>query len=115
MRMIPELPVLCANATARPVCDHSRSAGFKGERALGKGEVMQSYQQRFIDLSVASTALRFGRFTLKSGRVSPYFFNAGQIHAGAALWQLGRCYAELLTDRGPEFEVLFGPAYKGIP
>jgi len=113
--MIPELPVLCANATARPVCDHSRSAGFKGERALGKGEVMRSYQQRFIDLSVASTALRFGRFTLKSGRVSPYFFNAGQIHAGAALWQLGRCYAELLTDRGPEFDVLFGPAYKGIP
>src|SRR5690625_7024492 len=76
---------------------------------------MRSYQQRFIDLSVASTALRFGRFTLKSGRVSPYFFNAGQIHAGAALWQLGRRYAELLTDRGPEFDVLFVPAYKGIP
>src|SRR5690625_7335267 len=76
---------------------------------------MRSYQQRFIDLAVASTALRFGRFTLKSGRVSPYFFNAGQIHAGAALWQLGRCYAELLNDRGPGFDVLFGPAYKGIP
>lgn len=76
---------------------------------------MKVYQQRFIDLAVASEALTFGQFTLKSGRVSPYFFNAGRFSSGAALWQLGRCYADLLNDAGAEFDVLFGPAYKGIP
>lgn len=76
---------------------------------------MKVYQQRFIDLAVASDALCFGQFTLKSGRVSPYFFNAGKFSGGAALWRLGRCYADLLTDCSVPFDVLFGPAYKGIP
>ena len=76
---------------------------------------MQSYQQQFIELSIARKALCFGEFTLKSGRVSPYFFNAGLFSSGAALAQLGRCYASAIIDSGVEFDVLFGPAYKGIP
>lgn len=76
---------------------------------------MHTYQQRFIELAVAQQALSFGEFTLKSGRVSPYFFNAGKFSSGAALWQLGCCYAETLIAAGVQFDVLFGPAYKGIP
>jgi orotate phosphoribosyltransferase len=76
---------------------------------------MQAYQQRFIELAVAHQALSFGEFTLKSGRVSPYFFNAGRFHSGRALLELGRCYAETLIDSGLSFDLLFGPAYKGIP
>src|SRR5690606_13185333 len=76
---------------------------------------MQTYQQRFIELAVAQQALSFGEFTLKSGRISPYFFNAGKFGSGAALWQLGQCYAETLVAAAVTFDVLFGPAYKGIP
>ena len=76
---------------------------------------MQSYQQQFIELALAREALRFGEFTLKSGRVSPYFFNAGLFCSGAALAQLGRCYASAIVASGVEFDALFGPAYKGIP
>ena len=76
---------------------------------------MQPYQQRFIELAIAQQALTFGEFTLKSGRVSPYFFNAGKFCSGAALRQLARCYAETLQASGVRFDVLFGPAYKGIP
>lgn len=76
---------------------------------------MHAYQQRFIELAIAQQALTFGEFTLKSGRVSPYFFNAGKFCSGAALWQLARCYAETLRASGVQFDVLFGPAYKGIP
>lgn len=76
---------------------------------------MQAYQQRFIELAVAQQALSFGEFTLKSGRISPYFFNAGKFASGAALWQLGQCYAETLINADVQFDVLFGPAYKGIP
>lgn len=76
---------------------------------------MQPYQQRFIELALAQQALTFGEFTLKSGRISPYFFNAGKFASGAALWQLARCYAETLRVSGVQFDVLFGPAYKGIP
>ncbi|HEY3699538.1 MAG TPA: orotate phosphoribosyltransferase [Spongiibacteraceae bacterium] len=76
---------------------------------------MQAYQQRFIELALAQQALTFGEFTLKSGRISPYFFNAGKFCSGAALWQLARCYAETLRATGVQFDVLFGPAYKGIP
>ena len=76
---------------------------------------MQAYQQQFIELAIARQALCFGEFTLKSGRTSPYFFNAGLFSTGAALAQLGRCYANAIIESGVEFDVLFGPAYKGIP
>jgi orotate phosphoribosyltransferase len=76
---------------------------------------MQAYQQAFIELALARGALRFGRFTLKSGRESPYFFNAGQFASGAALATLGACYADAIAVAGMNFDMLFGPAYKGIP
>ena len=76
---------------------------------------IQKYQQQFIELAVTYDALRFGEFTLKSGRISPYFFNAGQFQTGKALAQLGYCYAAALIESGIEFDMLFGPAYKGIP
>ena len=75
---------------------------------------MKPYQQSFLDLALAKNALRFGEFTLKSGRVSPYFFNAGMIDSGAALATLGRAYAQAALDSGIVFDMLFGPAYKGI-
>lgn len=76
---------------------------------------MHTYQQQFIELAIAREALCFGDFTLKSGRTSPYFFNAGRFCSGAALAQLGRCYAHAIVASGIEFDLLFGPAYKGIP
>ena len=76
---------------------------------------MHNYQLEFIDLALAREALRFGRFTLKSGRESPYFFNAGQFSDGASAAALGRCYAAALATSGVEYDMLFGPAYKGIP
>lgn len=76
---------------------------------------MKPYQQQFIELALACEALSFGQFTLKSGRVSPYFFNAGRFSSGRALWQLGQCYAAALEDHGARYDCLFGPAYKGIP
>ncbi|GAB3311935.1 orotate phosphoribosyltransferase [Haliea atlantica] len=76
---------------------------------------MQAYQQEFIELARRYQVLRFGEFTLKSGRISPYFFNAGAFASGAALAALGRCYAQRIVDSGLAFDVLLGPAYKGIP
>jgi orotate phosphoribosyltransferase len=76
---------------------------------------MQTYQNDFIELARRYDVLKFGEFTLKSGRVSPYFFNAGAFASGEALAQLGRCYASCIIDAGFEFDVLLGPAYKGIP
>lgn len=76
---------------------------------------MQAYQQKFFDLALAQQALKFGEFTLKSGRQSPYFFNAGTFNSGAALAALGECYADAIVASGIEFDMLFGPAYKGIP
>src|SRR5260370_36574823 len=76
---------------------------------------MREYQQDFLALALEYQALRFGEFTLKSGRTSPYFFNAGRFNDGAALARLGRCYAAALAHSGLGFDMLFGPAYKGIP
>jgi orotate phosphoribosyltransferase len=76
---------------------------------------MHDYQLTFIDLALSRQALRFGRFTLKSGRESPYFFNAGLFSDGEAIAVLGRCYAQAIVRGAPAFDVLFGPAYKGIP
>ena len=76
---------------------------------------MEQYQLTFIDLALRRDALRFGRFTLKSGRESPYFFNAGLFSDGESAAVLGRCYAAALMASGLDFDMLFGPAYKGIP
>ena len=75
----------------------------------------RSHAADFLKFAVAAGALRFGEFTLKSGRVSPYFFNIGALHTGRALWQLGMYYAHLIADSKIRFDILFGPAYKGIP
>lgn len=76
---------------------------------------MQTYQKEFIEFAIAQGVLKFGEFTLKSGRVSPYFFNAGLFNSGAALAKLGRFYAAALEASGVDYDVVFGPAYKGIP
>ena len=76
---------------------------------------MQAYQRNFIRFAIERGVLRFGEFTLKSGRISPYFFNAGLFHRGPAPAQPGRCYADALVQAHLPFDVLFGPAYKGIP
>ncbi|KRT55361.1 orotate phosphoribosyltransferase [endosymbiont of Ridgeia piscesae] len=76
---------------------------------------MQNYQREFLDFALDVGVLRFGEFTLKSGRISPYFFNAGLFNTGAALARLGRYYAQAIVDSGIEFDLLYGPAYKGIP
>ena len=76
---------------------------------------MEQYQNDFVDFMLEIGALKFGEFTLKSGRVSPYFFNAGQFNQGSHLSQLGQFYAQAIEASGIKFDVLFGPAYKGIP
>ena len=76
---------------------------------------MKDYQIEFIEFALEKQVLKFGEFTLKSGRTSPYFFNAGLFNTGRDLARLGRFYAAALADSGIEFDVLFGPAYKGIP
>ncbi|HJR73943.1 MAG TPA: orotate phosphoribosyltransferase [Luteimonas sp.] len=76
---------------------------------------MDDHRSRFLQLALRADALRFGEFTLKSGRTSPYFFNAGRFDSGAALAGLAACYADAIEQSAVEFDVLFGPAYKGIP
>ena len=76
---------------------------------------MKAFQRDFIEFAIERGVLKFGEFTLKSGRVSPYFFNAGLFNRGGDLAKLGRFYADALMDAGVAFDVLFGPAYKGIP
>ena len=76
---------------------------------------MKAYQREFIEFALEKQVLKFGEFTLKSGRKSPYFFNAGLFNSGRDLAKLGRYYAAALVDSGISYNVLFGPAYKGIP
>ena len=76
---------------------------------------MHDYQQAFLEFALRTGVLKFGRFTLKSGRVSPYFFNAGLFNSGASLAKLGRFYAQAIVASGRECDLLYGPAYKGIP
>lgn len=78
-------------------------------------QAMQNYKQRFFELAMARGNLKFGQFTLKSGRVSPYFFNAGGFDDGQSLELLSACYAQAILDSNLSFDMLFGPAYKGIP
>ena len=75
---------------------------------------MKTYKVEFIENAIANGALKFGQFELKSGRTSPHFFNAGEFYKGSALAALGKCYATAIVESGIEFDVLFGPAYKGI-
>ncbi len=97
-----------------------RRAGPGGDVAQSRSRhrrtaALDDHRHRFLDLAIARGVLRFGEFELKSGRTSPYFFNAGLFDTGAALAELGACYAEALAAAGLPFDMLFGPAYKGIP
>ena len=77
--------------------------------------MLEDYQRKFIELALSEQVLEFGEFTLKSGRISPYFFNAGRFNTGRSLAVLGSCYANAIVHKCPDFDILFGPAYKGIP
>ena len=76
---------------------------------------MSDHRHRFLQLALSADALRFGQFTLKSGRLSPYFFNAGRFDSGSKMAQLALCYADAVDAVGLKYDVVFGPAYKGIP
>lgn len=93
----------------------SAAAWFYNTCPPSNRHIMQDYQREFIDFAIGIGALRFGQFTLKSGRISPYFFNSGLFNSGGSLARLGMCYAAAIQHSGVEYDLLFGPAYKGIP
>ncbi|MFT5396328.1 MAG: orotate phosphoribosyltransferase [Gammaproteobacteria bacterium] len=82
---------------------------------MNKGHLMEQYQKEFIEFAIEMQVLRFGEFTLKSGRVSPYFFNSGLFNDGKSLNELGKYYASAVKYAGVQFDMIYGPAYKGIP
>jgi orotate phosphoribosyltransferase len=119
MRMMPTKPVA---VTGR--FDRHRSSAVRDRRAAAYWRPAprslavaadHDHRRRFLDAALACQALRFGEFTLKSGRVSPYFFNAARFDGGQALDLLARSYADALAEHGLAFDMLFGPAYKGLP
>jgi orotate phosphoribosyltransferase len=93
----------------------TRFQRYHSRPIIRKTRPVQEYQRTFIELALSRNALRFGNFKLKSGRESPYFFNAGLFNDGEAIAVLGKCYAAALVRSALEFDMLFGPAYKGIP
>ena len=101
----------CASSRLRRV---AAGRGHHTE-ARSKTNSMRAYKKEFINLALELGVLRFGEFTLKSGRVSPYFFNAGLFNTGYAAAKIGRFYADAIAESGVKFDMLFGPAYKGIP
>lgn len=88
---------------------------YQGLPNLIPPRTMHAHQTAFLELALEHEVLKFGSFTLKSGRISPYFFNLGKISSGAAMARLARAYAEALSRAGLDYDLLFGPAYKGIP
>ncbi len=96
-----------------PACRYNRTPRYP-PAALGL-TMIRSYQNEFLDFAIGAGALRFGEFKLKSGRSSPYFFNTGLFNTGGRLAQLGRFYAHAVLDSGLQFDMVYGPAYKGIP
>ena len=106
---------LVLHGVARVSYSNAHIEGGHHTEALEKTNKMQAYKKEFIDLALELGVLRFGEFTLKSGRVSPYFFNAGLFNTGYAAARLGRYYAAAIAASKIKFDMLFGPAYKGIP
>jgi len=102
-------------AAARKFRDDINEARQTVPAAASQASALKAYQTEFIQLALQHEVLRFGDFTLKSGRQSPYFFNAGNFKTGGALAKVGQFYASAIKNSGIEFDVLFGPAYKGIP
>jgi orotate phosphoribosyltransferase len=106
--------LLLANANCTLDVSRIRTL-WKPNGNKGMDSVMRDYKRRFFELALSKGNLRFGRFTLKSGRTSPYFFNAGGFDDGQSLSALAACYADTIMDSSSAFDMLFGPAYKGIP